>query len=264
MSVDQPCPRPIRRPRASRVPPPGVAAATSRHALAGPRWAIVLARVMITAGGISTIVAVTTVFLFLLWVVIPLFRSRPGRAREPRQIAVDLGGCPPKSAWTKISATCWALFPDGKLQLIADQHRPRCSTSGSIFDGATLTAASFPVKGTDTEIAFGFDDGSLALRHDRFRRQLCRARNAARPSCERWAPEKAAKFQRRHRPADRAGAVPAARSWSNSWKPAAEGRIHVAGPADRLQHHHQRLGDRRAVRGRQAASGHDPRDRRTS
>ncbi|MFN0197308.1 MAG: ABC transporter permease subunit [Planctomycetaceae bacterium] len=52
---------------------------TGRSRQRRTQWSVVvgdsLARVLITVGGVGTIVAVSTVFLFLLWVVLPLFLS---------------------------------------------------------------------------------------------------------------------------------------------------------------------------------------------
>ena len=76
----------------------------------------IVSRTVITVGGLSTIVAVATVFVFLLYVVIPLFLA-PSVTSEAEAPA----------AWTAPPAQLgvdedqlmgWAMLPDGTLQLV--------------------------------------------------------------------------------------------------------------------------------------------------
>jgi phosphate transport system permease protein len=188
----------------------------------GTRWQVragdLLARVLITAGGISTIIAVTTVFLFLLWVVIPLFES--GKVeRETRVTSPWASGLPIEVRLDEDQRTCWALFPDGKLQLI-DVANAAILDERRVFEGASLTAAAFPAKGTDTEMAFGFSDGTLKMGSIGFEASLVEPESLP-DELRSMPPEKATKF--------RAGMVTRAeqgqfrlQTLTDSWKPAAQ------------------------------------------
>ncbi len=118
-----------------------------------------LARGMITIGGVATIVQVSVVCLFLLWVALPLFRA--AAVGQPRELAG--GGAPTRPlhvATDEQQLLGWALRPDGVLDVfcLADglllESRP-------LFADRVLTAASFPVQ--EGEAAFGFADGSVQL-----------------------------------------------------------------------------------------------------
>src|SRR5215510_10143700 len=74
------------------------------------------ARTLITAGGLGTIVAVTTICAFLVWVAVPLFRgadAQPGpvsaapellRPVAPLHLELDDG-----------RQAAWALLPQGEV-----------------------------------------------------------------------------------------------------------------------------------------------------
>src|SRR6516165_3825042 len=77
----------------------------------------IVARYLITAGGIGTIAAVITVFLFLLYVVAPLFSSasitNQGRAEIDWSKAA-----PVQMGMDEDQLMCWAMFPNGSLDVV--------------------------------------------------------------------------------------------------------------------------------------------------
>ena len=127
-----------------------------------------IARVLIGMGGVGTIVAVLLIFVFLLWVVMPLFAdaeiekvqtlptAQAGRAEERRIAASGLDESQLQS---------WVLFADGTLHvrrlsdgvLLQDTH---------IFGGKRPTAWAFSPDGPD--VAFGFGDGTVRQGKIRF------------------------------------------------------------------------------------------------
>src|SRR5262249_8254727 len=117
----------------------------------------IVSRALITVGGIGTILAVATVFAFLLYVVIPLFEG--ARASAPHTAACDASqGAPIQLGVDEDQTMCWALFRDGTLQLM------RLDTGAvldrqALFGEPRLTAWAFPSAGVDA--VFGFADGSV-------------------------------------------------------------------------------------------------------
>ncbi len=138
-----------------------------------------IARTAITAGGIGTIIAVSLIFVFLLWVVIPLFTSaevEPLSAVQPKasagetQVAVIQAGVDEKQSMG------WTLRADGRL-------RVRRLTDGALlddrdlFDGKRPTCWSWspdeppvPEPGAPEVpgCVFGFADGSVRSASIRF------------------------------------------------------------------------------------------------
>ncbi len=122
-----------------------------------------LARTLITIGGLGTIVAVVGMCVFLVSVVIPLFRS--AEVSEPTISAV---------AWSQEEAhnlihlesddyqlMGWAAFEDGIVRKfrLADGHLIDEASLAS--PGRQVTAISFPQRGT--MIAVGYDDGTVGF-----------------------------------------------------------------------------------------------------
>ncbi len=134
-----------RRPRRQRT--------TSGRAIAIER----AAKTVITLGGIGTILAVSLIFIFLVWVVLPLFESPSvgeGRlleveAQAPLGIGVD-----------ENHLLAWELKRDGTLEVRS------LSTGNSLerrrpFGDLAPTAASFSTDGT--RCVFGFGDGTVRI-----------------------------------------------------------------------------------------------------
>lgn len=125
------------------------------------RWSVKFSdrfsQALITVGGIGTILAVSTVFFYLLYVAVPLFGSarvdeshaltRNGTAAAPRWIQTDEYGL--------LSA---ALYPDGRL-VCARLDTGAVLSDRLLFTNAALTALSVDPQTLD--VLCGFDDGSL-------------------------------------------------------------------------------------------------------
>ncbi len=118
-----------------------------------------LARLLITLGGVGSIVAVSLVGIFLIWVVLPLFL--PASMPEPKDFAAGTTSAicqPPQAAVNEFGTLAWAYCPDGRLlqwrldtgKLIAEQR---------LDDGATPTA--WAISPLDGACAFGYADGSV-------------------------------------------------------------------------------------------------------
>lgn len=117
-----------------------------------------VARVGITLGGIGTIVAVSLVFVFLLWVVLPLFLSpalgppqvRPAPAREKvLHFAVD-----------EYRLLGWTLDQDGTLRVFHLEDG-QVLHQQPLDEPAALTAVSVGASQGDCVLAFA--DGSVRL-----------------------------------------------------------------------------------------------------
>ncbi|MEW6742604.1 MAG: ABC transporter permease subunit [Planctomycetota bacterium] len=131
-----------------------------RHTRRAVKITDALARGLITVGGTGTILAVSLVCLFLVWVVIPLFLpaaveargepiSRPWNMARPVQVAVD-----------EHRLIGWALLPDGRLQIFRPDNGELVGEREP-FAGRAPSAWAFADKGGAA--AFGFDDGRVLL-----------------------------------------------------------------------------------------------------
>lgn len=121
-----------------------------------------VARTLITFGGISTILAVATVCVFLVAVAIPLFK--PSRIVEESVASLGLwreGRSPARFGADEYGLLAWVAFRDGGFiaferqtgQLFGDEARP--------FGEAETTAWSFNADGDD--FCVGFADGTVRL-----------------------------------------------------------------------------------------------------
>lgn len=125
----------------------------------GVRIADALARACITVGGIGTIVCVCGVCCFLVWVVLPLFRSaETGIAADTR--GAWAGSPPLHTALDEYRALIWTLLPDGEscvMRLDTGEVCARVALTG----GRPIACASF---GPQSALgALGFADGSVEL-----------------------------------------------------------------------------------------------------
>ncbi len=121
---------------------------------------------LISIGGVGTIVAVTGIFVFLVWVVVPLFQSASHELRSQASVATgsmsqsDRGAAP---LWTGIDEyrrLGVALEPDGKIVTWrASDGKP--IESRALFTTPALTSIS--THEASGEMAFGFADGSVRL-----------------------------------------------------------------------------------------------------
>ncbi len=132
-----------------------------------------LARLLITVGGIGTILAVTGVCVFLIWVVLPLFQG--ASVSGPRQLTEGVAGLreqPVREGVDEHLTMGWGLFQDGSLATfrldngrLLDRFGPR-----GLYRGADLSAWSAPDHGPD--LALGFADGTVQLSHVGFKSRL--------------------------------------------------------------------------------------------
>ncbi len=118
-------------------------------------------RALITAGGLGTIVAVSTICIFLVWVVVPLFTgsglapAAPHAAPEPLR-----DGAPLALELDEDGVAAWALLPDGQLLAFRADDGSELERR-SPFEGRTLTA--FHAGQLAGTVACGFADGTVQL-----------------------------------------------------------------------------------------------------
>ena len=118
-----------------------------------------VARTAITCGGIGTILAVSTIFVFLAWIVMPLFSSASVGSGE-RLTSLEAAEPPWHMAVDEERVLAWTLHRDGALEL-TDLESGRRIDLRHPFGADVPTAASF-TPGHD-EVVFGFSDGSVRL-----------------------------------------------------------------------------------------------------
>src|SRR5262245_9311298 len=84
------------------------------------RWTVrageILARGLITVGGIGTIIAVALVLVFLVWVVAPLFLGASVIEADRFPLSRDAGR-PIRTAVDEYQLAGWNLFSDGTLEV---------------------------------------------------------------------------------------------------------------------------------------------------
>ncbi|HEY1066048.1 MAG TPA: hypothetical protein VGE52_08055, partial [Pirellulales bacterium] len=131
------------------------------------RLADVVARGVITVGGIGTIVAVLTVGVFLIVSVLPLFL--PASLSPLSAASQSWGGAAPLHlAIDEYQTMVAAVQPDGRIDvhsLVGDPGSGAKSPAVSLStqrlfpEGPKLTAWSF--SPTSRDVALGFDDGTI-------------------------------------------------------------------------------------------------------
>ncbi len=132
------------------------------------RFAEFASRYLITIGGIGTILAVAMIFLFLVGVVVPLFRGASMDGAEEAEIE-RLASEPLHVAVDEYKSMAAILLRDGTVRvhrLDTGEELQRLQPFGGAGGGAgaderTLTALSVSPEGDD--VAFGFSDGKLHL-----------------------------------------------------------------------------------------------------
>jgi phosphate transport system permease protein len=132
---------------------------TSRHTKPLVWITEIVTRYLITAGGIGTIVAVVTVFGFLLYVVVPLFYS--ASITDQHRAEINLRNTAPlQMGMDEDQLMCWALFENGSLHVVR-LDTGELLDKQELFSGKQLTAVSFTPAGEQT--AFGFADGTVRM-----------------------------------------------------------------------------------------------------
>ncbi|MFP4348065.1 MAG: ABC transporter permease subunit [Thermodesulfobacteriota bacterium] len=121
------------------------------------RWANGIAKILISSGGIATILAVLLVFVFLVAVVIPLFLPPDTETLQRLDIAAPDGGVQALGL-NEYLTMGWEFTTDGTVKVlrldtgeVIDRQRP----VGDLIP----TAAAFGLR--DGVVAFGFADGSI-------------------------------------------------------------------------------------------------------
>jgi phosphate transport system permease protein len=118
-----------------------------------------IARLLITLGGIGTIVAVLLVGLFLLAVALPLFRSASARV-EAAASAGGEGSAPLALGIDESGAVAWALEPDGDLRLFGVGDGRTLASVAARDSGLEGVTCARVVRGR-LDAAAGFADGSI-------------------------------------------------------------------------------------------------------
>ncbi len=115
------------------------------------------ARVFISAGGIGTIVAVTLILAFLLWVAVPLLS---GASLEER-VGSDAGGRGDLLATgiDEYRRIGWTLGRDGRIAIFRAHDGTPLGEKRLFGEADAPTAWSFPAG--ETEFAFGYRDGTI-------------------------------------------------------------------------------------------------------
>ncbi len=140
---------------------------TGRQRRRSTHWSVKVkdrvARAVIMVGGLGTIVAVSTVFIFLIAVVVPLFRAphvdKRGRAPLPMPEQQAKSAMPVHVAVDDYNLMAWTVSEDGvvrKFRLDTGEVLDEVALSSA---ERTLTAWSFPQR--DDVAVFGYDDGSV-------------------------------------------------------------------------------------------------------
>lgn len=145
-----------------------------RETRRGVWWAERTSRVLISIGGIGTIVAVTTICAFLVWVVWPLFQDADLQKAGAAHTTLAAGVRPLHVAEDEYRVIAWALYPDGKLVVFRPASGDVLETR-DLFEGVAVTGFSYTEE--SGRAAFGFADGSVRLGHLGFRTEFLPAEN---------------------------------------------------------------------------------------
>ena len=130
----------------------------TRHAVL---WADRGARVFITLGGLGTILAVFLVCVFLVWVVIPLFKSATIETRDRVVLpARDGGGDPVHLAVDEYLNAAWLVTEQGRLISYRIDTGEEL-VNRALFEGRRPVAWSFALR--DGHVAFALDDSTVQL-----------------------------------------------------------------------------------------------------
>jgi phosphate transport system permease protein len=124
-------------------------------------WADRGARVFITLGGLGTILAVFLVCVFLVWVVIPLFKSATIQTRERVALpARDGGGDPVHLAVDEYLNAAWLVTEQGRLISYRIDTGEEL-VNRALFEERRPVAWSFALR--DGHVAFALDDSTVQL-----------------------------------------------------------------------------------------------------
>lgn len=120
------------------------------------RLSEIFSRLMITLGGIGTVIAIVLVCVFLVWVTVPLFYHAKA---EPRaQQASKSSGKPWLMGIDSDQVLGWSILPDGSLSTYRLDHGEVLSRA-PLFGGAVITSISPPSR--NAQVLAGFADGTI-------------------------------------------------------------------------------------------------------
>jgi phosphate transport system permease protein len=127
-----------------------------------------LSHAIITVAGLGTILAVSTVFVFLVSVVFPLFRAPTSEKASSAPIPMPEGvtAAPVHMAMDEYNLLAWAVYPDGMLRKFRLDTGELLEEVPLVRDGVELTAWSFPQR--DSLAVLGFSDGSVRFANIEF------------------------------------------------------------------------------------------------
>ncbi|MBL6706463.1 MAG: hypothetical protein ISQ06_10140, partial [Planctomycetaceae bacterium] len=125
-----------------------------------------LAQSLIALGGLGTILAVSMVCVFLVWVVVPLFSSESiSQSRTISTSAGDNNATPIHQVTNEYLNIGWTAWSDGTLRSYRLDNGQQLTTKNLVSGNRRLTAWAFT---DDGGIALGFDDGSVQLGRAQF------------------------------------------------------------------------------------------------
>jgi phosphate transport system permease protein len=129
----------------------------TRRSVLIAEWA---ARILITVGGLGTILAVTMIVAFLVWVVAPLFRGAEFEKGAAPRLAGATEAAPIAAGVDEYQVMGWALDGEGVVRAW------RLDTGESLreerlFGSTHPSAISLPIEGG--RYAVGFGDGSVRI-----------------------------------------------------------------------------------------------------
>lgn len=118
----------------------------------------IVSRLLITLGGIGTIIAVALVCIFLVWVTIPLFSGAKTESRGQQRLTWP--GKPLIMGVDSDQILGWAVLADGSFNTFRLDNGEIINTQ-ALFVGAALTAVSHPSR--HDQFLVGFADGTIRL-----------------------------------------------------------------------------------------------------
>lgn len=121
------------------------------------RWADRAARWLIVGGGIGTVLAVSLVCVFLVYVVVPLFL--PGRVGPQRSLTWSAGQ-PLRLLVDEYESAVCVLGADGRVSMLQLTDGSQVDQQDFLLDRG-LSAAAFLRDGA--QAVFGFNDGKVSL-----------------------------------------------------------------------------------------------------
>ncbi|MBL8858420.1 MAG: ABC transporter permease subunit [Planctomycetes bacterium] len=125
------------------------------------RLAEAVARLCISIGGAGTIAAVALIFVFLVWVVVPLFGGAGHELRNQKTVASAAASAPPFAFGVdEYRDLGFVLKHDGTLVTWRTDDGKVLDTR-ALFTVPRLNSVS--TRSPDGDLAFGFDDGSVRL-----------------------------------------------------------------------------------------------------